>query len=72
MTITTIIMAIWLGGWLISAAAYLRSSIKRAQMTGVPWSPAEHLASISAIFLTWLPSLIIYIVALVNHRSRST
>ncbi len=71
MSTVQIILAIWLGGWAISAAAYVHSSIKRARMAGMSWSPMQHLAPISAILLTWLPSLIIYLIAWVKHWSRN-
>jgi|WetSurMetagenome_2_1015567.scaffolds.fasta_scaffold2061428_1 hypothetical protein len=70
MTITQIIIAVWLGGWAISVGAYLRSSMKRAQMSGLPWSPRENLAVVPVILVTWLPSLIIYVRALIKARAR--
>jgi len=70
MKIIEIIIAIWLGGWIISVCAYVGSSLRSARMTGVPWSPRAALVPIPALLLTWLPTLVIYIFARVKASPR--
>ena len=69
MTILRIILAIWLGGWLISAGVYVLSSLRRARMAGTSWSLTRNLTSITALVLTWLPSFIVYVYVRAKARS---
>jgi hypothetical protein len=69
MNILRIILAIWLGGWLISAGVYVWSSMKRARIAGTSWSPTRNLTSITALVLTWLPSIILYVYVRAKARS---
>jgi hypothetical protein len=71
MSVIQIIIAIWLGGWLISVGAYVWGAVKRARRAGTTWSPTQDLVSITALLLTWLPSLILYLYVRARVRSES-
>ena len=61
MTTIQWILLIWLAGWLFSACAYAAFAIKKARLTGAPWSPQNDLFSLTVLFVTWVPSLILYV-----------
>jgi hypothetical protein len=61
MTTIQWILLIWVAGWFFSACAYASFAIKKARHTGSPWSPLNDLIALTALIVTWLPSLIVYI-----------
>jgi hypothetical protein len=69
MSYIQIIIAFWLAGWLISVGAYVWSAMTRARKAGTSWSLTQNLVSVSALLLTWLPSLILYLYVRVKVRS---
>jgi len=72
MSLIQFIIAFWLAGWLISVGAYVWSGMKRARRTGTTWSLTENLVSVSALLLTWLPSLALYLYLRVKVRSEGS
>jgi len=72
MSYIQIIIVFWLAGWLISVGAYVWSGMKRARRAGTTWSLTENLVSVSALLLTWVPSLILYLYVRVKVRSEGS
>jgi hypothetical protein len=62
MTTIQWMLLIWIAGWFCSACAYALFSIRKARLTGITWSPLNDLLPLTMLLVTWMPSLMVYVV----------